>query len=312
MVQEECHSYDGQSAIIACMILVTGGTGFIGSRVILRLVQSQLPLKVLLRPQKIITKLPHDLALDAAVSSLKDQRSLRAVLSGVKTVLHFASAENEKPHPNFEDVDVIGTETLIKASVDAGVEKILFLSRVGADNNSIYPILKAKALAEKAIKNSGLDYVILRLTDVFGENDHFTNQLANYIKAAPGIVPLPEGGRTVHQPLWIEDLISSIFLVIEDDLFRKSIFTIGGGEFLEFRSIIEIIMKKIEKRKMLFTVSPAYLRLYNLWFKQSRGGFPLSSTWLDLLAVDRTCALDSLPRTFKLLPARFNNHLDHL
>lgn len=294
------------------MILVTGGTGFIGSRVILRLVQSQLPLKVLLRPQNLITKLPHDLALDAAVSSLKDQRSLRAVLSGVKTVLHFASAENEKPHPNFEDVDVKGTETLIKASVDAGVEKILFLSRIGADNNSIYPILKAKALAENAIKNSGLNYVILRLTDVFGENDHFTNQLADYIKAAPGIIPLPEGGRTVHQPLWIEDLISSIFLVIEDDLFHKSIFTIGGGEFLEFRSIIEIIMKKIEKRKMLFPVSPAYLRLYNLWFKQSRGGFPLSSTWLDLLAVDRTCALDSLPRTFKLLPARFYNHLDHL
>jgi len=312
MLQEECHSLYVQSAIIACMILVTGGTGFIGSRVILRLVQSQFPLKVLLRPQKVITKLPHDLALNAAVSSLVDQRSLRAVLSGVKTVLHFASAENEKPHPNFEAVDVIGTETLVKASVDAGVEKILFLSRIGADNNSIYPILKAKALAENAIKNSGLDYAILRLTDVFGENDHFTNELANYIKAAPGIVPLPEGGRAIHQPLWIEDLISSIFLVIEDDLFHKSIFTIGGGEFLEFRSIIKIIMKKIEKRKMLFSVSPAYLRLFNLWFKQSRGGFPLSSTWLDLLAVDRTCTLDSLSRSFKLLPGRFYHHLDHL
>jgi NADH dehydrogenase len=294
------------------MILVTGGTGFIGSRVILRLVQSQFPLKVLLRPQKVITKLPHDLALEVVVSSLKDQRSLRAVLSGVKTVLHFASAENEKPHPNFEDVDVIGTETLIKASIDAGVEKILFLSRISADNNSIYPILKAKALAEYAIKNSGLNYMILRLTDVFGENDHFTNQLANYIKAAPGIVPLPEGGKMVLQPLWIEDLISSIFLILEDDLFCRSIYTIGGGEFLEFRSIIKLIMKKIEKRKLLFAVAPAYLRLYDLWFKQSKGGFPLSSTWLDLLAVDRTCALDSLPRTFKLLPARFSHHLDHL
>jgi len=294
------------------MILITGGTGFIGSRVILRLEQSRFPLKVLLRPQRVVTKLPHDLALDVVVSSLKDQRSLRAVLSGVKTVLHFASAENEKPRPNFEDVDVIGTETLIKASIDAGVEKILFISRIGADNNSIYPILKAKALAENVIKNSGLDYVILRLTDVFGEDDHFTNQLANYIKAAPGLVPLPEGGKTVLQPLWIEDLISSIFLILEDDLFYKSIYTIGGGEFLEFRSIIKIIMKKVEKRKILFAVSPAYLRLYNLWFKQGKGGFPLSGTWLDLLAVDRTCALDSLPRTFKLLPARFSNHLDHL
>ena len=294
------------------MILVTGGTGFIGSRVILRLVQSHFPLRILLRPQKIITKLPHDLALDVVVSSLKDQRSLRAVLSGVKTVLHFAGAENEKPHPNFEDVDVVGTETLIKASADAGVKKILFLSRIGADNNSMYPILKAKALAENSIKNSGLNYAILRLTDVFGENDHFTNQLANYVIAAPGIIPLPEGGKMVLQPLWIEDLISSIFLVLEDDLFNKSIFTIGGGEFLEFRLIIKLIMEKVKKRKIPLAVAPAYLRLYNLWFGQSKGGFPLSSTWLDLLAVERTCALDSLPRTFKLLPARFSHHLEHL
>ena len=312
MLQDECHLFNRQSAIIACMILVTGGTGFIGSRVILRLVQSYFPLKVLLRPQKVITKLPHDLALDVVVSSLKDQRSLRAVLSGVETVLHFSSAENEKPHPNLEDVDVIGTETLIKASIDAGIKNILFLSRIGADNNSVYPILRAKALAESAIKNSGINYVILRLTDVFGENDHFTNQLAKYIRAAPGIVPLPEGGKTVLQPLWIEDLISSIFLILEDGLFNKSIHTIGGGEFLQFRSIIKIIMKKVEKRKMLLSVAPAYLRLYNLWFEQGKSGFPLSSIWLDLLAVNRTCALDSLPRTFRLLPARFSQHLDHL
>ena len=104
------------------MILVTGGTGFIGSKVILRLVQSRFPLKVLLQPQKIITQLPHDFALEVVVSSLSDQRSLRAVLSGVNTVLHFASAENDKPLPNFENVDVNGTQTLIKASIDAGVE----------------------------------------------------------------------------------------------------------------------------------------------------------------------------------------------
>ena len=175
------------SAIIACMILVTGGTGFIGSRVILRLIQSHFPLKVLLRPKKESTRLPYNLALNDAVSSLQDRRRLRAVLSGVETVLHFASAENEMPHPDLEGVDVIGTETLIKASIDAGVRKILFLSRNGADKNSVYPLLKSKALAEDEIKNSGLNYAILRLTDVFGENDHFSNHLANYIKASRGL-----------------------------------------------------------------------------------------------------------------------------
>ncbi len=311
-MQDECQNKYPQSAIIACMILVTGGTGFIGSRVILRLVQSPFPLKVLLRPKKGITKLPYNFALNAAVSSLNDRRSLRAVLSGVDTVLHFASAENHAPHPDLEDVDVMGTETLVKASKDAGVKKILFLSRTGADKNSMYPVLRAKALAEDEIRLSGLDYAILRLTDIFGENDNFSNQLANYIKVSPGVVPLPEGGEMILQPLWIEDLISSIFLIIGDNLFQNSIDSIGGGEFLEFRAIIKIIMNKIGKRKIPISISPAYLRVYNLWFGQGKKGFPLSSSWMDLLAVDRTCGLDSLPRTFRLMPARFSHHLDHL
>jgi len=294
------------------MILVTGGTGFIGSRVILRLVQSHFPLKVLLRPKKEGIKLPYDQTLNAAVSSLQDRRSLRAVLSGVDTVLHFASAENEMPTPNLEGVDVLGTETLVKAAVDAGVKKILYLSRSGADKNSMYPLLKAKALAEDEIRSSGLDYAILRLSEVFGENDHFTNQLARYIRTSPGIIPLPEGGKMMLQPLWIEDLISSIFLILEDNLFQNSIDKIGGGEFLEFKQIIRLIMQTIGKRKIPISISPAYLRLYNLWFNQNKGGFPLSGTWLDLLAVDRTCGLNSLPRIFKLIPARFSHHLDHL
>jgi nucleoside-diphosphate-sugar epimerase len=301
-----------KSAIIACMILVTGGTGFIGSRVILRLVQSHFSTKVLLRPKNERTQLPYNLKLNAAVSSLQDRRSLRAVLSGVDTILHFASAENEMPIPDLEGVDVLGTESLVKAAIDAGVKNILFLSRNGADKNSMYPILRAKALAEAEIKKSGLNYSILRLSDVFGKNDHFTNQLMRYIKASPAIVPLPEGGKMKLQPLWIEDLISSIFLILEDDLFQNSIDIIGGGEFLEFRQIIQLIMDVIEKRRLLISVAPAYLRIYNLWFNQTERGFPLSNIWLDLLAVDRTCGLDSLPRTFKLMPARFSHHLDHL
>ena len=294
------------------MVFVTGGTGFIGSRVILRLVQSHFPIKILIRPKNEATKLPHNMALNVAVSSLRDRRSLRAVLSGVDTIFHFSSAENELPIPDLEGVDVLGTQTLVKAAVDAGVRKILFLSRNGADKNSIYPLLRAKALAEDEIKKSGLDYAILRLSDVFGKGDHFTNQLVRYIKASPGFIPLPEGGKMILQPLWIEDLVSSIFLVLEDDLFQNSVDRIGGGEFLEFRKIIRTIMQVIGKRKFPISVAPAYLRLYNLWFNQNKRGFPLSNTWLDLLAIERTCGLDSLPRIFKLMPGRFSHHLDHL
>ncbi|MCD6355879.1 MAG: NAD-dependent epimerase/dehydratase family protein, partial [Anaerolineaceae bacterium] len=207
------------------MILITGGTGFIGSRIILRLVQAKIPVKVLLSPKNGTINLPHDLTLNAAVSSLKDRRSLRAILSDVTLILHFASSENKKPLPDFENVDVLGTEVLVKAAIDAGVKQIFYLSRIGADVNSMYPIFRAKGMAEQMIRNSGLSFTILRLSDVFGENDHFTNSLASYIRSAPGFIPLPEGGETMLQPLWIEDLISLIILILEKKLFNNIIYT---------------------------------------------------------------------------------------
>jgi len=294
------------------MLLITGGTGFIGSRVILRMVQSHLPMKVLIRPRKNITRLPHDLTLNAVVSSIKDRRSLRAVLSGVTTVLHFASAENEKPTPNYADADVEGSETLFRAAEDAGVKNIFFLSRIGADASSSYPLFRAKAYAEQALQERKLNFSILRISDVFGAGDHLTNELANYVRAAPGIIPLPEGGETVLQPLWVEDLLSIIMLILEREAFDNSIKEVGGGEYLSLKEVLSLIRARIGKRKPFLPVAPAYLRLYNLWFKQSRRGFPLSTHWLDLFAINRTCPLDSVPRAFDLLPARFQNHLNHL
>lgn len=293
------------------MILITGGTGFIGSRIIMRLVQSNMPFKVLLRPKKEMAKLPLDLSMDVVVSSLTDRRSLRSVLSGVSMILHLASAENGKPVPDFEAVEVDGTDILMKAAKDADVQRVLFLSRVGADVNSVYPIFRAKALAEKTIQASGLSHQILRLTDVFGEGDHFIHELGRFVKAAPGIIPIPEKGDAILQPLWVEDLISAIFILIQKNMFQNKIIPLGGGEFFDFGTIVRMVMKSGRKGRLMVPIAPAYLRLYNLWFQQSRKGFPLSNKWLDLLAINRTCMLDSLPRTFKLLPGRLETYLNN-
>jgi nucleoside-diphosphate-sugar epimerase len=293
------------------MILITGGTGFIGSRVILRFVQGNVPFKVLLRPKKEMTRLPLDLPMQVVVSSLTDRRSLRSVLSGVTTILHFASAENEMPNPDFEAVEVDGTDVLTKAAKDARVKRILYLSRIGADINSIYPIFRAKGLAEKIIRSSELDYQILRLTDVFGEGDHFVDEFSRFIRSAPGLLPIPERGEPILQPLWVEDLISAIFILINKTNFENKVISLGGGEYFDLRSILSMILQANKKRRLMVPISPAYLRLYNLWFRQSRGGFPLSNKWLDLLAMNRTCALDSLPRSFNMLPGRINQYLEN-
>lgn len=294
------------------MLLITGGTGFIGSRFAQKLVQSNHDVRILLRPQKTNPRLPRNVSMEIAVSSLQDARSLRAALKNVKTVFHFATAEHHLPVADYESVDIQGTRNLLEAAKDAGVERILFLSRVGAEKKSFYPVLKAKALAEEAIRASGIAYTILRLTEVFGNNDHFTYPIQSAIFHSPLAIPIPGDGKMNLQPLWIEDLLTCLTLVYEEGVFENRTYEMGGGEYYSFRSILKLIMERMRRKRLIIPVSPAYLRLYNLWFKQYKDSFPLSTLWLDLLAVDRTCSLNSLPRSFGLLPARFSRHLDFL
>ena len=101
-------------------------------------------------------------------------------------------------------------------------------------------------------------------------------------------------------------------LINEEGVFENLTYELGGGEYYSFRRLIKIMMQRMRRKRMVLPVSPAYLRLYNLWFKQYKDSFPFSTLWLDLLAVDRTCPLNSLPRNFGLLPARFTHHLDYL
>jgi hypothetical protein len=86
--------------------------------------------------------------VEVAVCSMKDQRSLKAALKDVQAVFHLAGSERLGSRSDLTGVDVEGTEALAQATAQTSVERIFFLSHLGADRFSAYPVLKAKALAE--------------------------------------------------------------------------------------------------------------------------------------------------------------------
>jgi uncharacterized protein YbjT (DUF2867 family) len=294
------------------MILVTGGTGFIGQALIRQLVQNGWPVRMQLRPSAQSPNLPIGIPVEVAVCSLKDQRSLRAALKDVNAVFHLAGSERLGSRSDLTGVDVEGTEALAHAVAQTSVERVFFLSHLGADRFSAYPVLKAKALAEGHIIRSGIDYTIFRSAPVFGPGDQFTTSFANVLRISPGFFPMPGDGSSLIQPIWIEDLVMSMVLSLEDPTKINQVYEIGGSEYFTFRSIIEMIMVASSIRRKLITMSPAYLRILALYVENALKSFPLSLFWLDYLAADRTCPLDTLPRVFGLMPARFNQQLDYL
>ena len=294
------------------MILVTGGTGFIGNYLVKKLTQLGKPVRILLHPFSDYEKIPKNMPIDVALSSYQDARSLKAAMRDVDVIIHLAGTERSGTYSDMENVDILGTRTLVEVAESASVERFVMLSHIGADRASAFPVMKAKGIGEQFVIQSKLSHTIIRSAAVFGPGDQFTTSFARLIQASPFFFFMPGDGSAKLQPVWIEDLIACLTMVVDSpDTMNKS-FSIGGQEYITFRDIITIIMEKIGKTKPFVNIPSPYLRALSVWLENSNRNFPISIYWLDYLAVDRTTSLNVLPSEFGIMPERFRNNLDYL
>jgi len=293
-------------------ILITGASGFIGKALTRHLNEAGHQVRVLIRPSPRSPDLPFGVPVEAAVAGLNDPRGLRAALVDVDVVYHLASQERRGARGDLLETDIQGTKNLVDQAEDAGVDRFFFLSHLGADRASAFPIMTAKAIAEEHIRRSTLDYTILRSAQVFGREDHFTTNISQLIKRLPLIFLLPDQGDTLLQPLWIEDLASCLIWSLDLDKTRRQMYEIGGPEQLSFREIVETILNTMEKKRLLVPLKSAYLKAFTEFLEYISQRPPTTVFWLDYLASNRTCSLQTIPHVFNLLPSRFSKRLDYL
>jgi uncharacterized protein YbjT (DUF2867 family) len=294
------------------MILLTGGTGFIGRVLTRQLVASGHTVRMLLSPSPRTPRLPIGVPVEVAVTSMNDMQGLRAAMHGVDTIYHLAGGEGQGGRANLQALDIEGTRVLCQAAADARVRRLFFLSHQGADRAAGFPVLKAKGIAEEYIRKSGVSYTILRGSILFGPGDEFTTGLSMLLTAAPGFMPLPARGETLLQPLWVEDLVTCLIWSLDAPETINQTYEVGGSEYISLRQLTITLMEVIKKRRLLVNWPMQSIRSLTIFMESIYPRFPASIFWLDYLAVNRTCSLDTIPRIFGLMPARFSTRLDYL
>jgi uncharacterized protein YbjT (DUF2867 family) len=299
------------TGIIIFMILVTGGTGFVGRALIRQLVTNGEQVRTLIRPSPRTPNLPRGVPVEVAVASLNDERGLRAALRGVDIVYHLAGAEHQGARANILEVDARGTYNLSRAAAEMRVRRFFYVSHLGAGRSSYYPLLKIKGIAEEHIRRSGVAHTIFRTALLYGPEDHFTTSLARILAFFP-LFLMPREGEVLLQPLWVEDLVTCLLWSLETPETLNHTFDIGGSEYFPYRQAVEIIQETIGKRRWFLPLGLPYLRVLTVMLESVMPGFPFSTFWVDYFAYNRTCAVDSIPRLFGFLPARFTYRLDHL
>lgn len=294
------------------MILVTGGTGFIGRALVRQLVEAGYEVRTLIRPSPDTPRLPKGVPVEVAVASLNDVRGLRAAMRGVDVIYHLAGGEGKRDGDSLFDIDIEGTRNLVEAAAETGIQRIIYISHLDADRASAFPVLKAKGIAEEHIRKSGIPYTILQASAIFGPEDNFTIYLDRLIRMSVGIFPLPNGGKVILQPLWIEDLVTCMLWSLDTPETLNKTYAIGGSEYFTLRQITEVVLRASGRRRLIVPMSSPFLRMLTVFLEQILPKFPASGFLLDYFATDRTCEVDTLPRIFGLMPARFTYRLDYL
>ncbi|MEL7625656.1 MAG: NAD(P)H-binding protein [Anaerolineaceae bacterium] len=300
------------SAIIACMILVTGSTGFIGRKFIEKLETNSLEYRLLLPPGTVSGTLPKGKNYDIVLSSMEDSGSLRTAFNQVDTVFHLAGVEREGLKADLTQFEIRNLETFTDIAKKAGVNRFYYLSHLGADKNSAYGLLKAKGRGEEIVKKSGLQYTIFRSSILFGEGDHFTQSIARLIEKFLGFFFLPGEGQVLMQPLWVDDFVTAMIWSMDIPGALNQIIEIGGPEQLSYREIALQVGQAMGKNVNFLNISPVQYSFFTQMVENNMKNPPINVYWMDYLAENRTTALDSMSRIFEINPARMKLKLAHL
>jgi len=293
------------------MILITDTTGFIGRATVRELTEMRNDVRCLLRPARHEQRLPKGTAVSIVSAAMDDLPALRTSLQDVTAVLHLMG-EDGPDHERLKYRHAEDTANLLQAAQEVGVRRFVYLSRLGAERTSAYPLFQARGEAEVLVRESGLDYTILQPAITYGQEDAFTNVLAMLGQSFPFVVPIPDAGRARFQPLWVGDLVRCLAdTIARDDLIGQTI-TLGGPEHFTLDQMMQQIMTKAGIQKRIVRMSPPVAHFVTEMSNGLLPRSPIPYRWLDVLAMGSATDLTNVSRTFGFEPHRFTDQLNYL
>ncbi len=235
------------------VITIFGGTGFLGRYTVKRLAQCGYRLRIVSRNPEVTSELRTcgevgQVALVAG--NINDPDTYISTLQGSYAVINLVGVLFESGKQTFANLHSVGAEKLAVAAKASGVERFIHISALGVEHEYGSNYARSKCLGELAVKAAFPEATILRPGIMFGAEDNFFNKFAKMSSLFPAL-PLIGGGKTLFQPVYVDDVASSIVACLEKPETRGQTYELGGTQVYSFKQILEYILSVTGKKRLL-------------------------------------------------------------
>jgi uncharacterized protein YbjT (DUF2867 family) len=272
-------------------VLVTGGTGFIGPKVVHALRAQGREVRALVRRPDRATQLA-GWGAEVVAGDVTDPASLRAAAAGCTAVVHLVAILKGAPS-DFHRVMTQGTSNLVAAAKEAEVKRFVLMSALGTSETTkdTVPYFTSKWAMEQAVLESGLEYTIFRPSFVFGRDGGALPTFLKQVRYSPVVTVIGSGVQRI-QPIWVEDVAEYFSRAVDQPQAANRTFEIGGPDVVTWNELYLKIAKVLGKRRKLVHV-PVSVARAGAQLTQWAPGAPLTTDQIAMIEAGDNVASSS-------------------
>lgn len=292
-------------------LLITGATGYVGRHLVARLraEHPDQPLRALVRPRPDGSSADLPEGVETAEGDLTHEESLRRAVVGARAIVHLAAitADAKRPKEGYGVVNALGPKLLARAAAHEGVG--LFVHMGGIDHGEdVGEYLEGRRDGERAVRASGVPWILLQPSVQFGDGSAFIAALARLVRLAP-VVPVPGDGTFAFTPVWVEDVVTCVLASLGDPARIGHRYELGGPDVLAYDEVLRVIGEGYHKKRVRLVHLPFGFMKVQATLLQALPSPPLTPATMELFdAVDNAAAPGAIEREFGFAPRSMREH----
>lgn len=251
-------------------VTVFGG-GFIGRAIVQALARQSYQIRVAVRRPELAEAVTTAGSVGQVMlirANVRMAQSVATAVAGSQAVVNATGIQFQRGRQRYQSVHVDGARNIASACQQAGIERLVHVSGIGAERDSKNPFIRSKGQGEQAVVAAYETATFLRPSVVFGPDDQIFNRMAGIAVKAP-FLPVVGSGQARVQPVFVGDVAAAAVAVLAQPDTARSVFELGGPRTYNYRELAALVLQEIDRRRPVIGVPAGLMKIAGFFAQQA-------------------------------------------